>query len=93
MVTSNELKSVDGIIYRKEHLKQNIHSIKYGGYKMFRSSNGDQKYSHILQLKLFVRTGRLRETPQLYAWRHLGQDSWTLQDGTQITMNRIHMKG
>ena len=90
-LTSNHLKSLEGIIFRKDHLRQNIKSIEYGHYGTERCSDG-AKYDHTLDVKLGVYTERLWETPRSYIWRHMGQDTWTFQDGMQICMNRIHVK-
>ena len=72
-------------------MKQNVRSIEFGQYDTHRSSDG-QKYEHTLDLKLFVNTDKLCETPRSYVWRHMSQDTWTLQDESEITMTRIHVK-
>lgn len=91
VLTANELKVVEEILFRKDHLKQNIRSYEFGHYGTRHSDDG-QDYAHTLDLKLYVETGRLWETPRSYVFRHMGQDTWTVNDGTQISLNRIHVK-
>ena len=52
-----------------------------------RSLIDGQKYEHTLGLKLFVNTEKLLVTPRFYEWKHMGQDTWTLHDGTKITIH------
>ena len=90
-LSSKELTSVEGILFRLDHMKQNLKSKEFGRYSTRRSDDG-VNFTHTLDLKLFVATERLWETARSYIWRHMGQYTWTLHDGTQVTMNRIHVK-
>ena len=90
-LSSKELTSVEGILFRLDHMKQNLKSKEFGRYITRRSDDG-VNFTHTLDLKLFVATERLWETARSYIWRHMGQYTWTLHDGTQVTMNRIHVK-
>ena len=90
-LTKTDLKHLDGILYRKDHLKTNLIKIEYGKYST-RNSDDGRRFDHTLDLKITVEASRLWENPRSYVWRHFGQYEWKQHNGSLITMNRIHMK-
>ena len=90
-LSSKDLRGVIGIIHRYEHLKLNVKNVDFGDYRTYRSSTND-RYDHSLWVILTVSTIKLWENARSYIWKHLGQNEWKIGDGTQLTMNRIHVK-
>ena len=62
----------------------------YGTYASRKCSDGT--YHHALDIKLLVETTPLWESGRSYIWKFLGQNEWTIDGGTVITVNRIHVK-
>ena len=86
-----DLKFLEEIIFRLNHMRNNICRLDYGEY--FTSKLRNQKFKHKLEIKLMVKTKNLWENARSYIWKHFGQHEWQHKDGTKLTMNRIHMKG
>ena len=84
----DEIESLYRFITSKDHLQRNIKNIKmnYLSTKYIRNS-----FEHLVEVKLFVNTDQLWESPRNYIWKHLGNDSvWTRGNGTEIRLTRIH---
>ena len=88
-LNADDLKAVESIFKRFDHLKKNIVELKIGTYST-RSGNG--VYCHDLHVKVIVDTGGLWDGARKYIWKFMGQDEWTLSDGTIVSVNRIHTK-
>ena len=84
-----DLKGIEGLLTRFDHLKQNIVNIDFGNYSTSRSENS---FCHRLDVKLLVDVSRLWEHARPYIWKFFGQQEWKLSDGTLITFSRIHAK-
>ena len=78
-----DLKSLEGLIFRQNHMKENIRKMEYGKYFSNRVKN--QTFKHTIEIKLSVNTKKLWENARSYIWRHFGQDEWTSKDGTLLT--------
>ena len=81
---------VGEIIDCKDHLKRNILDIKFGKLRSWSSENA--RFRHEVPAVLQVDTRSLWESSRTYNRKHLGNDSWTLQDGTIVSFLRIHHK-
>ena len=90
-LNKSDLRSVEGIIFRYNHLRQNVKHIDFGEYRTYRS-NIAEHYDHSIWVNLMVSTAFLWENARSYIWKHMGQHEWRLDDGTKMTMNRIHVK-
>ena len=89
-LSKSDLKSLEGLIFRQNHMKENILKLEYGEY--FSKKSRNQSFSHTIEIKLLVSTKKLWENARSYIWRHFGQSEWENNDGTKLTVNRIHMK-
>ena len=89
-LSKSDLKSLEGLIFRQNHMKENILKLEYGEY--FSKKSRNQSFSHTIEIKLLVSTKKLWENARSYIWRHFGQSEWENKDGTKLTVNRIHMK-
>ena len=85
-----ELDSLVRFVTSKEHLRNNIKNIEY--VHMSTREFRNNKFKHIVELKLSVRTSSLWESPRSYIWRHIGRDTWTRGNGTSINVTKIHQK-
>ena len=89
-VTEKEVRALSSIIQSKDHLLRNI---KYIDYRLIRTTQIDYgKYEHSLGVELDVDTTNLWENARSYLYHHLGRDTWTLGDHTNISLIRIHQK-
>ena len=88
-LSAQDLKRVEGILTRHDHLRRNIVKIDFGQYHTNRSDDG---FCHKLDLKLKVDTSGLWENARPYIWKFFGQEEWKYADGMLITFNRIHVK-
>ena len=84
-----DLRSLEGIIVRQTHLKENFAKLEYGQFYIIAHGN---RYKHTLEFKIFVKTRNLWEGSRSYIWKHFGRDEWTRHDGSKVTFNRIHVK-
>ena len=86
-----DFKYVESVVYRYDHLKQNVRKIEFGNYRT--SVNNDKiTFDHSLSMKLIVDQSQLWSGARSYIWKFLGQYEWTKSDGTLMTINRIHVK-
>ena len=90
ILTQNEANFIERLVFRENHLKQNIVKLDFGPQNCKKLDN--KPYKHSLDLNLSVRTSKLWEGPRSYIWKHLGQFEWTQSDGTKVVLNRIHVK-
>ena len=86
----DNIKAIDKIIFRNNHMKNYVKSIEHG--KIFNRRNKSNSFDHMLEIKLTVYTTRLWESARSFIWKQIGQDQWTLSDGSLVTFNRIHVK-
>lgn len=63
----------------------------FGECKSFKS-NRKNMFDHSIWVILSVDTTYLWEISRLYVWRRMGQHEWKTTDGSQVTINRIHVK-
>ena len=80
---------MEGIFYRLDHLRKNIVKLEFGSYN---TRSGNDVFCHDLQVKVAVDTSSLWDSARKYTWKFLGQDEWTLGDGTIVSVSRIHVK-
>ena len=88
-LTEEEFRSLAKIIQSKDHLVNNIENIEYSylSTKEFRT-----KFKHTVGLVIFVKTCNLWEGARSYIWKHLGRDTWSLNNGSEVNFMRIHQK-
>ena len=91
MIDKEDLRGIQGIVHRFEHLKQNVARIDFGDNHTYKSTKS-HKFDHSIWITLTLKTTYLWENARSYVWKHLGQNEWKTSDGTRVTMNRIHMK-
>ena len=89
-LVQEELESLVRFVTSKEHLRINIENIEY--IHMSTREFRNNKFKHIVELKLSVRTSSLWESPRSYIWRHIGRDTWTRGNGASINVTKIHQK-
>ena len=89
-VTKSQMDTLSKIIDSKDHLQRNILDFKFSNISTWEM--GNRKFKHQIQVVLEVNTVQLWENARSYLWRHLGTSSWSLQDGTEISLVRIHQK-
>ena len=80
---------MEGIFNRLDHLRKNIVKLEFGTYS---TRSGNNVFCHDLHVKVSVDTSSLWDSARKYVWKFLGQDEWTLGDGTIVSVNRIHVK-
>ena len=90
-VTEAEIGALSSVLRSKDHLCRNI---KYIDYRNIRTTYLEnlRKYEHSLQVEMDVDTANLWENARSYLYHHLGKDSWTLGDETNMSLIRIHQK-
>ena len=89
-LSQSEIKNLQTLVFRENHLKTNILKLEIGEYFTHRLRNSH--FKHTLELKLFVGTTRLWEGARSYIWRHFGQSEWSNGKGGRVVFNRIHVK-
>ena len=89
-VTDSDINYLLRIIRSKEHLNQNIISVDLGSVQSFKENSS--KFEHKVQLMVHVKTINLWENSRSYIYHHSGKDIWTLRDGTEVSLRRIHQK-
>jgi hypothetical protein len=72
------------------HLKRNIETFTFGNISNWDLGNG--RHKHQIQVILQVKIAQLWESARSYLWRHLGTSTWTLKDGTEASLIRIHQR-
>ena len=88
-LTDEEFRSLTKILRNKDHLINNIANIEYS-HLSTKELRG--KFKHTVGLVIFVKTCNLWEGARNYLWKHIGRDTWTLRNGTEINIVRIHQK-
>ena len=88
-LTDDEFRSLTKILRNKDHLINNIANIEYS-HLSTKELRG--KFKHTVGLVIFVKTCNLWEGARNYLWKHIGRDTWTLRNGTEINIVRIHQK-
>ena len=89
VLTNEDISSIVKILRNKEHLASNIVNIEYS-YLSTREFR--QKFKHTVGLAIFVKTCNLWEGARSYIFRHIGRDIWTLRNGSEVNILRIHQK-
>ena len=89
-VTRNHLDSLSNIIDSKDHLQRNIEDFKFGNISTW--EYGVNKFKHQIGVILDVKTAQLWESARGYLFEHLGTSTWTLNDGTEVNLIRIHQR-
>ena len=87
VVTRSDLNFLEGLIFREQHLKENIRELEYGQH--FSQEFGRNDFKHTIELRIVIKTEKLWESPRSYLWKFLGQYEWTKGDGTKVLMNKI----
>ena len=70
-------------------LTNNIANIEYA---YLSSREFKKNFKHTIGLAISVRTSNLWEGARNYIWKHIGRDTWTLRNGAEVNMVRIHQK-
>ena len=86
----NDFNSLEKLVYREKHLKENISSVQFEEYISRENRNG--RFKHYVEMRLSVRTSNLWDGPRSYVYRHFGQTEWSKGNGVKVTVNRIHVK-
>ena len=89
-VPNDKLYALQNIIRSKEHLARNILSVNVGSVQTFQLQCG--KFKHLVYITIHVNKANLWEGSRSYIFHHLGRDTWTMRDGTEISLRRIHLK-
>ena len=87
--TNDDINSLGKIIGSKDHLVNNDANFNYSylSTKELRT-----KFKHTVGLVIHVKTCNLWEGARSYIWKHLGQDTWTLRNGSEVNIVKIHQK-
>ena len=89
-VTKTDICSLENLIFRENHLKDNIARTQIGGYDSRSFRNG--RFKHTIEFLIFVKAWKLWDSPKQYIWKHLGQLEWKKDSGTRVNFTRIHVK-
>ena len=89
-LTQADLKSLESLIFRENHLRENILKLEFGQHSTREFRN--HGFKHILDLKILVNTRKLWDAPRTYIWKHFGRDEWRKENGSKVTFSRIHVK-
>jgi len=84
------IDSIVQIAECKDHLRRNITKIEIGNIRNRRS--GNNTFMHEVELLIQVDTSSLWEPGRTYLWKHLGNSSWKLSDGCEVSFIKIHHK-
>ena len=90
-VEDDILSSISEIVNCKDHLRRNIRKIDFTNIRN-RPMRGSSRFMHEVDIVLHVNKCNLWESARSYLWKNLGSSSWTLHDGTEIALLRIHQK-
>ena len=90
MLSQSELKNLQDLVFRDNHLKAKNLKLEFGQYLTHGQRN--HLYKHTLELKLHVSTKNLWEGARSYIWRHFGQNEWSKGNGARVVFTRIHVK-
>ena len=86
-LTNEDVGSLAKILGNKDHLVNNIANFEYS---YLSSKELRSKFKHTVGLVIFVKTCNLWEGGRSYIWKHLGGDTWTLKNGSEVNIMRIH---
>ena len=90
-LTNDEITSVYRFIASKDHLIKNIADAKANHLSSRKLRNCN--FKHTIGVVIIVKTANLWEGARSYIWRHLGPgNSWTIGNGSSITLVKIHEK-
>ena len=89
-ITKDEGSALINILKSKDHLRRNLKGVLYGTSETFKDDQGG--YMHYWNITIHVDASNLWEKARSYVYHHLGRQSWTLNDGTEIQLKRIHQK-
>ena len=89
-LSQSEIKNLEKLIFRENHLKVNIRKFETGQY--FTTEIRKNHFKHSIELRLHVSTKNLWEGARSYVWRHFGQNEWSKGNGSTVVFNRIHVK-
>ena len=91
-LTEEYADSLKRFLTSEEHLNQNISGTEF--YHQSSRSLRSGAFTHTVSAVIYVRTGRLWESPASYIRKHLGHpnNDWTRSNGTIIKLTRIHQK-
>ena len=84
------IDKLGNIIRSKDHLPKNIVTISFGDHRSWTLQ--DSRFKHEIPIMFRVNTSNLWQSARTYIWKHLGTSTWNLQDGTRISLVRIHHK-
>ena len=89
-ISENDVKSLESLILRENHLKDNISKLEVGqrSSRSFRNN----RFKHTIEFLISVKTRKLWDSPKQYIWKHLGQMEWSKDNGTKVSFSRIHVK-
>ena len=79
----NDFNSLEKLVYREKHLKENISLVQFEEYISREKGNG--RFKHSIEMRLIVRTSKLWEGPRSYVYRHVGQTDWSTGNGVKVT--------
>ena len=89
-VTNAEINAIQAIIRSKEHLNRNIISVNIGSVHSYQPRCGE--FEHCIQIAIYVSTANLWESSRSYIFHHLGKHVWSMRNGSEISLKRIHQK-
>ena len=88
-LTNDDVQAIIKILTSKEHLANNIANIEYASLS---SREFRKNFKHTVGLAISVRSSNLWEGARSYIWKHIGRDTWTLRNGAEVNIVRIHQK-
>ena len=89
-VSSDDIESISRILKSKDHLCRNVGNVSFRLIRSERLRSG--YFEHQVETKMIVNQSNLWEPARSYLYHHLGRDTWTLRDNTNISIRRIHVK-
>ena len=90
-VEDDILGSISEIIHCKDHLRRNIQKVQFADIRN-RPMRDRNRFMHEVDILINVNKSNLWEPARSYLWKNLGSSSWTLHDGTEVSLIRIHQK-
>ena len=88
-LSNEDVGSLAKILGNKDHLVNNIANFEYS---YLSSKELRTKFKHTVGLVIIVKTCNLWEGARSYIWKHLGRDTWTLRNGSEVNIVKIHQK-
>ena len=74
----DDSNSLEKIVYREKHLKENISLVQFEEYISREKGNGRFKLS--IEMRLVLRTTKLWEGLRSYVYRHVGHTDWSTRN-------------